>query len=68
MPDNLSTGIICDLQSPIKTISLRLLPGADVRRGLENLAEAEQISAAVILVSRICRVSPEFATGVSTMP
>lgn len=53
MPDNFSAGIAFDFQSSaetaVKTTALRLLPGADVRRELENFAKLEQISAAVIL-------------------
>lgn len=48
-PGGIGDGLIGNSQSPIETIALRLLPGADIRRDLENLAKKEHISAAVIL-------------------
>ncbi len=63
MPDNLSHSIVRDSQSLAETIALRLLPGADIRRDLEELARKEQISAAVILgaVGSLSQVNLRYA-------
>ena len=50
---------IVNLRGSVETLALRLLPGSDVRRELESVANKEKISAGVIIgavgsLSKVC--------------